>query len=89
MGLTGLLLAHWANEVERTGLMRFFFLEYAGELRIFVLREETVQLQTHHLTLDYSKGCNCFRQTKYYMQRRIWDLTTARPLVSNPCLWSF
>ena len=38
----------------------FFFLEHAGELRIFVLREEKEwsNYKSQHHTLDQSEGCS-------------------------------
>ena len=38
----------------------FFFLEHAGELRIFVLREEKEcsNYKSQHPTLDQSEGCS-------------------------------
>jgi len=36
-------------------LVPFFSLEYAGELRIIVLRRRTIQLQNTHLTLDQNE----------------------------------
>ena len=32
--------------------VELFFIEHAGELRIFILREEKSPIQPHHLTLD-------------------------------------
>jgi len=36
-------------------LVPFFSLEYAGELRIIVLRRRMIQLQNPHLTLDQNE----------------------------------
>jgi len=38
----------------------FFFLEYAGELRIIVLRREVIQIQNPHPTLDQSEEWGVF-----------------------------
>jgi len=45
----------------------FFFLEHAGELRIFVLREKerVVQLQNTFHTLDYSVESSVLEQDYY------------------------